>query len=268
MASARPLLLSLSGLLIVAWCPRNVVAGPPGNAGIASVSHEMASFVEQLSDVKCTEKVTQTKFSKDGHTEYAEQSTFDYLVLLQASDDELLLNESRLPVKRAENRNKKNVPLLITNGFSNLMLIFHPYYRNSFEFQILGQDLAGNVALVRVHFAHIPGMRTPLGLSVRGREFPLSLQGTAWIDPQSGMVTRIEASLERDMSDVGLKSLTATVNYEPVQLPGWSQAYRFPQTATIDVETLRQRWRNVHHFTNYQRFMVNTESTVASQENQ
>ncbi len=65
-----------------------------------------------------------------------------------------------------------------------------------------------------------------------------------------------------------MKSLVATVDYQPVRLPGWKQAYRFPSVATIDVETLRQRWRNVHRFTNYQRFMVDTESTVAAQGSQ
>ncbi len=232
---------------------------------VDAVSHEMTSFVEQLSDVKCSEKVTQTKFSKDGRTEYSEESTYDYLVLLQANDDELLLNESRLVAKEPNNRVRKNVPLLITNGFSNLMLIFHPYYRNSFSFELLNNETVGGTALARVHFAHIQGTRTPVGLSVRGREFPLSLQGTAWIDTQTGMIARIETSLEHDMSDVGLKSLVVTVEYEPVRLPGWTQAYRFPSVATIDVETLQQRWRNVHRFTNYQRFMVDTDSTVAAQ---
>lgn len=267
MPPIRSLYLHIVLLLTCAFWLRQCFA-EVANATVEGVSHEVASFVEQLSDVRCTENVTQTKFSKDRHVEYSEESTFDYLVLLQAGDEELLLNESRLPTKHAENRNKKNVPLLITNGFSNLMLIFHPYYRNSFAFQVQGEEQLQGVSLVRVHFSHLRGTRTPIGLSVRSREFPLSLQGTAWIDPQSGMVARIEASLEQDMSDVGLKSLVVAVDYQPVQLPGWSQAYRFPSTATIEVETLRQGWRNVHHFTNYQRFMVNTESTAASQVSQ
>ena len=252
-------------LLVALLCPGNLFAGTAAEVAVDRVSRQMAAFVEQLSDVKCSERVTQTKFTKDGHTEYSEDSTFDYLVLLQAGDDELLLNESRLPVKQVEDRKKKNVPLLITSGFSNLMLIFHPYYRGSFTFQSQGEELLAGTTLLRVHFAHVPGTRTPVSLSVRGREFPLSLQGTAWIDAKTGMVARIESTLERDMSDVGLKSLIATVDYQPVQLPGWSQAYRFPASAVIDVETLRQHWSNVHHFTNYQRFMVDTESTVPSQ---
>lgn len=230
------------------------------------VSRKMAVFVEQLSDVKCSEQVTQSKLDKNGHTEYSEESRFDYLVLLQASDDELLLNESRLPEKGQEARHKKNVSLLITSGFSTLLLIFHPYYRNSFRFHPAGDAVLNGQRMLRVQFEHIPGTRTPAALSVRGREFPLDLQGSAWIDPVTKQVTRIEATLEKDMSDVGLRSLTIAVDYQLVHLRGWSEDYRFPSVATINVETLRQQWRNVHRFSNYQRFMVETESTAAAQD--
>jgi hypothetical protein len=65
------------------------------------------------------------------------------------------------------------------------------------------------------------------------------------------------------MQDVGLRSLSTDVEYAPVRLPGWKQAYRFPSQATIEVASLRQHWRNVHRFTDYKRFLVGTEETVA-----
>ena len=239
------------------------------------VSKSMADFVDQLSNVKCSERVTQFKLDKNGHTEYSEESRFDYLVLLQASNDEMMLNESRLPEKlpdpsRKEKSHeaeivKKNVPMLLTNGFSTMLLIFHPYYRNSFGFTLAGEEMIDGRRMLRVQFEHIPGTRTPAALSVRGKEFPLDLKGTAWIDPATAQVARIDAGLEKDMSDVGLKSLSIEVNYHPLQLHGWPQPYRFPSDATITVETLRQHWRNVHQFSKYQLFTVETESTVADQ---
>jgi len=242
------------------------------------VSKSMVNFVDQLSNVKCSERVTQIKFDKSGHTEYTQESRFDYLVLLQASNDEMMLNESRLPEKipdpsRKEKVHeaeiqKKNVPMLITNGFSTLLLIFHPYYRNSFGFTMGGEELIDGKPMLRIQFAHIPGTRTPAALAVRGKEFPLDLKGTAWIDPTTQQIARIDAGLEKDMSDVGLKELSIEVDYQPVQLPGWAQPYRFPSVATINVETLRQHWRNVHHFTKYLLFTVDTESTVTERATQ
>lgn len=223
---------------------------------------QVAAFLDEISDVKCSEQVTQIKLDKNGHSIYTERNSFDYFVLLQGTGDDFLLNESRLAEKHSEQRNKKNVPMLITNGFSMLMLIFHPYYRNSFEFHTMPGEMADGHRLVQVGFTHIRGARTPVALAIRGREFPLEIQGVAWIDPDSGQVARIRLDLAQDMSDVGLKSLDADITYDPLQLPGWKQAYRFPTVATVNVETLRQRWRNVHSFTRYRRFVVDTSTDV------
>jgi hypothetical protein len=236
------------------------------NTIVDRVSRQVTAFLDQMSDVKCSEHVTQLKLDKDGHTAYLENSSFDYLVLLQGSGDELLLNESRLSDAHNEQRNKKNVPLLITNGFSMLMLIFHPYYRNSFKFVMMPDEIIAGHRTAQVRFTHIPGTRTPAALAVRGREFPLELTGTAWIEPETGQLAKIKMELAKDMSDVGLKSLAAEIDYDPIQLPGWTQAYRFPSVATVEVETLRQRWRNVHRFTHYKRFLVDTSVSVADPE--
>lgn len=225
-------------------------------------SRQVSGFLEEFSDVKCTEQVSQMKMSKKGHSEVRENSTFDYFVLLQGGEDELMLTESRLEQKRA-GRSDGKPSLLLTNGFSTLFLIFHPYYRGGFSFDGPTQEVVNGQSFQRLHFVHIKEKRTPAALAVRGREFPLDLEGDAWIDPATGMVARIDAGLANDMRDVGLVALSISVDYQPITLPGWTQTYRFPVLATVDVESLRQRWRNVHRFTKYQRFMVDTQQAVA-----
>ena len=258
---------SRCGLLVMLLVLRcSPASAADTDAIVDRASRQVTAFLDQMSDVKCSEHVTQLKLDKNGHTAYTENSSFDYLVLLQGSGDELLLNESRLGDAHNQQRNKKNVPLLITNGFSMLMLIFHPYYRNSFEFAAMPDEIVAGHRTSQVRFTHIPGTRTPAALAVRGREFPLELTGTAWIEPETGQVTMLKIGLAKDMSDVGLKSLFAEIDYDSIQLPGWTQAYRFPSVATVEVETLRQRWRNVHRFSNYKRFLVDTSVSVADPE--
>ncbi len=223
---------------------------------------EVTAFLDKVSDVRCSEQVTQQKLNSKGRREFSEVGTYDYLVLLSGGSDELQLNESRLAT--GTQRPVKNVSLLISNGFSMLYLIFHPYYRASFRFEPEPDATINGQRYLRVHFAHVEGARTPAALAVRGREYPLDLEGTAWIDPASGMVARIEARLQKDMHDVGLRALSAEIAYEPIQLPGWDRAYRFPAEVDVEVETLRQHWRNVHRFSHYQRFMVDTQESVSS----
>ena len=63
----------------------------------------------------------QIKLDKNGHSERSENGIYDYFVLLQGGEDELLLNESRIP--KREPKERKNMPMLISNGFS--MLVSH-----------------------------------------------------------------------------------------------------------------------------------------------
>ncbi len=242
--------------------PRAWAQAPTLDQVLDRTSRQVVAFLDEVSDVKCTEEVTQIKLSPSGKPQYSERATYDYLILLSGGNDELQLNESRLLV--SEGRKPKNIPMLISNGFSMLFLVFHPFYRSSFQFELQGEDTIDGVRMVRVAFRHHPGSRTPAALAVRGREYPLDLTGTAWIDPASGAIARIEVTVGRDMQDVGMRTLAASIEYAPVRLPGWKQAYRFPVLATVDVESLRQRWRNEHRFTAYKRFMVDTQESVSS----
>jgi hypothetical protein len=261
MLSQRWLAL-VSGMLVLLAATVARAGEPPTDPLLDNVSREVSSYLEQISDVRCTEHVLQMKLDAKGHTEYHEDATYDYLVLLDGSGDRMLFNESRLP-QGLHHPTPKNVPMLITNGFSDLFLIFHPYYRNSFIFSRQPDEVLDGQHMFVFTFQHIPGMRTPAAIAVRGRQFPLELGGRAWIDATTGMVARIEAHVSKDMTDVGLRSMDTDVYYAPVQLPGWPQPYRFPSKASVEVQTLRQRWRNVHQFTNYQRFTVETQVDVA-----
>jgi hypothetical protein len=101
-------------------------------------------------------------------------------------------------------------------------------------------------------------------LALRGREYPLELSGTAWIDPQTGAIQKIVAEIGNTMEDVGLKNLRSEVEYAPVPFRGVKDTYWFPAQARVEVETPRQHWRNTHRFTDYKRFSVDTEEQVAN----
>lgn len=222
--------------------------------------NDVVRLLDQLADVKCTERVQQTKFAKNGKPEYQEDSTFDYLVMLQPAGGDVSLVESRRAGQEPQHR--KNVPLLVTNGFATLLLVFHPLYQASYAFSSLDGQILDGRRYACLQFRHIKGTRTTAVLILRDREYPLDFQGTAWIDPESGQVSKIEADLEDDMTDVGLKSLRSEVQYAPFHFTGLAQPYWLPSLATVDVETPRQHWRNVHQFTAYMRFSTSTDEHI------
>ena len=152
--------------------------------------------------------------------------------------------------------------MLISNGFATLFLVFHPLYAEAFKFTHVGHEVIAGRTFEKISFQHIPGMKTPAALALRGREYPLELAGTAWIDPDTGSIFKIQATIADTLQDVGLKALTSEIEFAPLTFADSKQAYWFPTQARVEVETPRQHWRNLHQFTSYKKFSVNTEEKV------
>lgn len=233
---------------------------------LSRTSQEVSTFVEQFSEVKCTEHVLQEKLGENNKVERKAESTYDYLVILTNTGGELGLNESRLAVHETalSNHKKEVAPLLISNGFATLFLIFHPYYSGSFQFAAIGSDVIEGKQLAKIHFDHVPNTKSVAALAVRSREYPLELSGTAWIDPETGAIAKINAGVDHGIEDIGMKSMRSEVEYVPVRFGQQLSSYWFPQQATVEVETPRQHWRNTHTFFGYQKFSVSTEEQVAN----
>lgn len=219
---------------------------------------QVIDYLARLADLHCTESVLQEKFAGNGHVEVTERARYDYLIMIGGDGDGIQLNESRLETSAAKH---KPLPMLVTNGFSTLLMIFHPYYRDSFQFESGAEETVDGKPALAVRFSQVEGRRAPAALALRGREYPLELQGTAWLDKHSGQVIAMDASLKRDMSDVGLRSLTVHVDYKPSDLGKASGIAMLPSQAVVDVTTPRQHWRNTHVFDNYRSF-----STAAEQD--
>jgi hypothetical protein len=255
---------------LVAWFCVLLGAASTGGSTAAPVeeilsrtSHTVQRFWTTFPEVDCTEQVLQTKLEPNGKVSYQQQSQYDYLILVGPPEEEFSVSESRLLQK--QDSKGKNIPLLITNGFSMLLLIFHPYFQGSFEFTRMADEALDGQPLLRLHFRHVKGTRSPSALELRGRTYPLEWEGTAWIAPETWAVLRIEAGLAAPMDDVGLHVLHTDVRYAPVHFSTSKDTYWLPQTAEIEAQTPRQRWRNRHRFTDYKRFSTDAKEDPRTQ---
>ena len=225
-----------------------------------SIGRQVESFWSFVPAVTCTEVLTQEKLNDKGKALLQEKSTYDYLVLLQSAGDEISVEESRIQKSRKESKGK--AALLTTNGFSILALIFHPTYQGRYEFTQLPDEVAGGRHLLRIGFRQVEKEHSPSALVLRDREYPLEWKGTAWIDPSTFAVARIDSALASPMDAIGLLKLDAQVTYSTIRF-NRTLEYWLPTRAVVEAATKRQHWRNTHLFTDYRRFDVETETKTS-----
>jgi hypothetical protein len=200
----------------------------------------------------CAENVTQALVGKNGKANYREESVFDYQLQANPNSGSLKLVESR-DTRKAAFRDSSRT-LLITNGFTSMLLIMHPSYETSYTFEPAGEELIDGVAFAKVNFKFVPGASSPAALQLRGKNYPIPLSGTIWIEQQSGAVAKLVATMDSSLSDLGLHGMRSEIHYATVHFHDPEESYWMPVSAIIDVETARQHWRNIHRFTGYKRF--------------
>jgi hypothetical protein len=222
-------------------------------AALAQARQNVTAVLEHSENVICAESITQIILGKNGKPAYREESRYDYQLQTASFNGSLKLKESREAQKMPFRDPSRT--LLITNGFAGMLLIVHPNYESSYQFEAAGEDTSDNVTLFKVNYKPIAGGSSPAALQLRGKNYPLPLAGSIWIDKASGAIVRLTATLDSDMSDLGLQGMRSDIHYALVQFHDPEESYWMPVSATIDLESPKQHWRNIHRFTAYRRFL-------------
>ena len=232
----------------------------PAIDALARARKHVEEYFEKFSDLTCKESVTQIVLNNSGHTIYRENSAYDYQFEATSASGSLKFNEtreSRNPAFRDPART-----LLVTTGFASLLLVAHPMYEASYVFEPAGNETIGGVSYAMIRFVPVPGASSPASLRLRGKNYPLPMSGTLWIDPQSGAIVKLEAKVDSGMSDLGLAGMRSEVHYAPHNFRDPPETIWIAESAVIDVETPRQHWRNLHRFTDFKRFNVNVHEEI------
>lgn len=248
--------------IAILFCSAAALAQAPApDEGLAALLEKAAAhgrrFAEEFPAYTCSERVMQVKYGQGNHIEARQEEQYDYLILIHGEGGGLAFEESR--IRRQGPGKAPQRPLLATTGFAVLSVIFHEEFQPSYQFRRLGPEALGGRMTEKVAFEAVRGRPSPSVLEAGGRQYALEWRGTAWLDPVSGAVVRIEADLAGTLDDIGLAGLRAEVHYAEVE---GAKALWLPRQAVIEAKTLRQRWRNVHAFTGFRRFEVQTEQKI------
>jgi hypothetical protein len=232
----------------------------PEIASLVPARKYVQDYFDKFSDLACKESVTQIVLNDSGHAIYRENSAYDYQLISSTESGNFKFTEtreSRNPAFRDPART-----LLVTSGFSSLLLVAHPMYEASYTFEPAGSETINGVAYDMIRFVPVPGGSSPATLRLRGKNYPLPLTGTLWVDPQSGTIVKLEAKVASEMKDLGLAGMRSEVRYAPHTFKDPQESVWVPESAVIDLDTPRQHWRNLHKFSDYKRFNVNVHEEI------
>jgi hypothetical protein len=227
---------------------------------LARARKYVLEYFDKFSDVTCKESVTQFVLNQSGHTIYRENSAYDYQFQTTSTSGTLKFNEireTRNPAYRDPART-----LLVTTGFASLLLVAHPMYETSYVFEPAGAEVLDGISYAKLRFAPVAGASSPATLRLRGKNYPLPMSGTLWVDPQSGAIVKLEAIVDNGLSDLGLAGMRSEVRYGLHAFRDPAESIWIAESAVIEVQTPRQHWRNQHRFSDYKRFNVNIQEEM------
>jgi len=229
---------------------------------LSRARNAVQEYFDKFADLSCRESVTQFVLNGSGHAIYRENSAYDYQIQASSASGTWKFAETRT-VRNPSYRDPART-LLVTSGFSSLLLIAHPMYEASYVFVPAGNETIDGVSYALIRFSSVPGASSPVSLRLRGRNYPMPLSGALWIEPQSGAIVKLEAIVDSSMSDLGLAGMRSEVHYARHTFNEPQATVWVADSAVIDVETPRQHWRNVHHFTDFKRFSVNIQQEIGT----
>jgi hypothetical protein len=259
-AAALSAAFALMGGICAAQIPADEAAVSPSLDVLARTRKHVQEYFERFSDLTCKESVTQLVLNESGRTIYRETSGYNYQFQTSDQNGTWKFNETRAPHNPAFRDPART--LLVTTGFASLLLVAHPMYEASYVFEPDGSEVIAGVSYSKIRFTPVPGGSSPATLRLRGKNYPLPLSGTFWIEPQSGAVVKMEATVDPGLSDVGLAGMHSEVQFALHQFHDKGEAVWVPDSAIIDVQTPHQHWRNLHRFTDYKRFDVNVHEEI------
>ena len=93
---------------------------------------------------------------------------------------------------------------------------------------------------------------------------PLLFQGIAWIDPSNYQIVRLRNDLLGPVPRLYLERQTTEIQYEKVKFRQGANDFWLPQKITVAIDFSDNLYRNIHSYSNFRLFSVETRQEVKS----
>ena len=205
--------------LVLGLCTAFAAAAPPASPSLkqvlAGLDRTSYLYLDTALRFSCTETVVEWEIGKP------RIHRFEYLFVYDQSRG---FQDYRMVVSKGErqpaNPTALGVRLFLERPYM-WVLVFNRTRQNKYVYQLLGAEKVDGISTIRLRFEPIPPFKESIN----------DWYGTAWVDPSTFQIVRVEAMKTKDVEEQEhLEQDRQSVNASPGEGP--ARSYRIEQVST------------------------------------
>jgi hypothetical protein len=234
----------------------------PDQQGLPAILRHLGrsvdDFVRDLGDLIAHEDVTQEKLNAKGKIKAKEHVQDNYLILPHGYE------WGASAEYRMDEKGNRLGPInlekgyLVTSGLALSCIRFSTIAQSQSKFRYLGEEKVGSRETYVLGFAQKPGevTFTTVMRGTGGTVADMLTQGILWVDKNNFQIIRMRSDLFPLNNGIRLDQLTTEVTFGEVHLQDVPNPLWLPSDVDVHMEIDKQKFRNLHHYTNYRRYRV------------
>lgn len=252
------------------WAPPDIDAVAPYAISGAACSlpnilraagKNASQFVSTLQEFSAMEDYQSVEINRDESLESPRIRRFSYVVAIEDPRPNVI------EIREIRNQGVVTSELpgrLADLGAPALALVFHPIYRDDFEWKCEGLGEWNNKPAWLVHFQQRADRPTSLlaAYETPSHEYALPLKGRAWIS-QNGAVMHLETDLTHGMTAIDLMRQHFSIDYQPVSFKSHEVQLWLPESVDVYLQYQGHFIHNFHRYSNFKLFWVGTSQEMA-----
>jgi Tfp pilus assembly protein PilF len=254
------------------WLPANIDDSlPPVEAGVAcptedilaGASKNVQKFIQSVDHFTATEILEHELVDNWGLASRREMRRFDYVVEISE------ISHGYLNVQEYRNGTRDIGVFpdgVATLGLPSIVLLFHPYFRESYELTCEGLGRWRDSQAWQFRFVQRPGKMSLRAYRAgeTGMAVPVALKGRAWIDKRTLQVVRIESDLVAPLPNIKLAAEHQDLEYAPVKFRALKESMWLPASADIYFDLRGRKFRRHNTFSDYLLFSVDDRQKISA----
>ncbi|MGB6623820.1 MAG: tetratricopeptide repeat protein, partial [Candidatus Acidiferrales bacterium] len=253
------------------WAPKDVDAEEPfvisgATCALPKVLDMAAKNAEKLAtnlqEFSATEDSEIVEVKRNKSLETPEKHTSTYMVGIDHSDPKAIqIQELREPPM-----SPADLPGgLADMGAPGLVLVFHPTYRQSFQWSCEGLGEWKDRPAWIVRFSQKEDRPTSLlsTFETLSERYALPLKGRAWVAANGGQIMHLETDLDKPVTAIGLAKQHFVVDYAPVSFQTHKVTLWLPENVNLYLQYKNHHLHYYHRYSNFQLFWVGASEKIS-----